>query len=73
LSPGHFWFSNTWGSATVFFFVKTDAYEARMDPIPALGQHTDAVSAEIGYSRTEIEGLRNAGANLSRRWERATT
>ena len=32
--------------------------EARMDPIPALGQHTDAVLTELGYNRSEIEKLR---------------
>ena len=31
---------------------------ARMDPIPALGQHTDAVLTELGYNRSEIENLR---------------
>jgi CoA:oxalate CoA-transferase len=31
-------------------------------PPPALGQHTDAVLASIGYSPEEIEGLRSEGA-----------
>ena len=35
---------------------------ARMGPVPALGQHTDAVLAEIGYGRAEIERLRAEGA-----------
>jgi crotonobetainyl-CoA:carnitine CoA-transferase CaiB-like acyl-CoA transferase len=31
-------------------------------PVPALGQHTDAVLAELGYSEVEIERLRAARA-----------
>jgi crotonobetainyl-CoA:carnitine CoA-transferase CaiB-like acyl-CoA transferase len=33
-----------------------------MDPTPALGEHTDTVLAELGYSREEIDGLHAAGA-----------
>ena len=29
----------------------------RMDPVPALGQHTDAILAELGYSAADIENL----------------
>jgi itaconate CoA-transferase len=32
--------------------------EPRMDPIPSLGQHTDSVLAEMGYSPDEIMQLR---------------
>jgi itaconate CoA-transferase len=32
--------------------------EAAMEPIPALGQHTELVLAEIGYERSQIEELR---------------
>ena len=39
-----------------------DTFEPRMDPTPALGEHTDAVLAELGYSREEIDGLHAAGA-----------
>jgi itaconate CoA-transferase len=34
----------------------------RADAVPALGQHTDEVAAELGYSAEEIEALRAAGA-----------
>ena len=36
--------------------------EARMGAVPALGQHTGAVLAELGCSAADIEGLRRAGA-----------
>jgi itaconate CoA-transferase len=34
----------------------------RMDPVPALGQHTDAILAELGCSPMEIAALREAKA-----------
>jgi itaconate CoA-transferase len=34
----------------------------RMDPIPALGEHTDAILAELGRSPADIAALRAAGA-----------
>jgi itaconate CoA-transferase len=33
-----------------------------MDPVPALGEHTDVVLAELGYDVHEIDALRAAGA-----------
>ncbi|HJV79549.1 CaiB/BaiF CoA-transferase family protein [Noviherbaspirillum sp.] len=39
-----------------------DAYEPRMDPVPALGQHTDAILAELGYDVTAVAVLRDEKA-----------
>ncbi|HWH80998.1 MAG TPA: CaiB/BaiF CoA-transferase family protein [Burkholderiaceae bacterium] len=37
-----------------------DAASARMDPVPALGQHTDAILRELGHSAEQIAALRSA-------------
>jgi itaconate CoA-transferase len=34
----------------------------RMDAVPALGQHTDSLLAELGQSASDIAALRSAGA-----------
>lgn len=39
-----------------------DTDPPRMDPVPSLGQHTDAVLAELGYTGAEITDLRGSGA-----------
>jgi len=39
-----------------------DAFDCRMDPIPALGEHTDSILAELGYGAADIARLREAGA-----------
>jgi itaconate CoA-transferase len=36
--------------------------EPRMDPVPAVGEHTEAILAGLGYSAVEIAGLKTAGA-----------
>ena len=33
-----------------------------MDPIPAVGQHTEHVLRELGYCVAEVERLRREGA-----------
>ncbi len=39
-----------------------DAAQARMDPVPALGQHTAAILRELGYADGDLSRLREAGA-----------
>jgi crotonobetainyl-CoA:carnitine CoA-transferase CaiB-like acyl-CoA transferase len=33
-----------------------------MDPVPALGEHTDAILTELGYGAAQIEALHAAKA-----------
>ncbi|MCI1013199.1 CoA transferase [Herbaspirillum sp. C7C2] len=39
-----------------------DSYDYRMDPIPALGEHTDAILGGLGYDAAAIATLRERGA-----------
>jgi len=41
---------------------RNTAFTPRMDPIPALGQHTDALLAELGYAPGDIQRLHQQGA-----------
>jgi len=40
----------------------TESFAPRMDAVPALGQHTDSILAELGRSSAQIEALRTAKA-----------
>jgi crotonobetainyl-CoA:carnitine CoA-transferase CaiB-like acyl-CoA transferase len=40
----------------------SDAYSYRMDAIPAIGEHTEAILHELGYAESEIAALRAARA-----------
>ncbi len=39
-----------------------DTYSARMDAVPALGEHTDAILGQLGYDSEAINALRNQHA-----------
>ncbi len=41
---------------------KTAAYQPRMDAVPGLGQHTEAILAELGWSDSAMAQLRQQGA-----------
>jgi itaconate CoA-transferase len=36
-----------------------EAYTPRIDPVPALGEHTDKILTELGYDQSEILRLRH--------------
>jgi itaconate CoA-transferase len=38
-----------------------NGFEPRMGPVPALGEHTDAILGELGYEPARIQALRDAG------------
>lgn len=38
----------------------SNAFEPRMDPVPAVGEHTDAVLASLGYAPAEVARLHDA-------------
>ena len=38
------------------------SYDYRMDPIPAVGQHTDAILKELGMAESDIASMRASGA-----------
>jgi itaconate CoA-transferase len=39
-----------------------DAMEPRLDRVPALGEHTERMLQELGYSEAEVAALRREGA-----------
>jgi crotonobetainyl-CoA:carnitine CoA-transferase CaiB-like acyl-CoA transferase len=39
-----------------------DSYDYRMDPIPAVGEHTDSILKELGIAETDIVKMRSSGA-----------
>jgi itaconate CoA-transferase len=41
--------------------VTSNGFEARMDPVPALGEHSEAILRELGRSDADIAALRQAG------------
>jgi crotonobetainyl-CoA:carnitine CoA-transferase CaiB-like acyl-CoA transferase len=38
-----------------------ESFDPRMDPVPAIGQHTDAILGELGYEPAAIGSLRASG------------
>jgi itaconate CoA-transferase len=38
-----------------------EGVDARMDPIPSIGQHTEGILAELGYAPSDIAQLRQSG------------
>ena len=41
---------------------RSSDWQPRMDPVPRLGEHTDAVLAELGWPADAVSALRTAGA-----------
>ena len=39
-----------------------DSYSYRMDPIPAVGEHTDTILKELGMAGSDIDSMRASGA-----------
>jgi crotonobetainyl-CoA:carnitine CoA-transferase CaiB-like acyl-CoA transferase len=39
-----------------------DSYDYRMDPIPAVGEHTDSILKELGMAESDIASMRASGA-----------
>lgn len=40
---------------------RNSAFSPRLAPVPDLGEHSEALLAELGYARTDITHLRNSG------------
>jgi crotonobetainyl-CoA:carnitine CoA-transferase CaiB-like acyl-CoA transferase len=41
---------------------RNNAFDYRMDPVPAVGQHTEAILRELGHTDATLEALRSSGA-----------
>ncbi|MBV5298121.1 MAG: CoA transferase [Rhodoferax sp.] len=41
---------------------RSNAFDCRMDPVPAIGQHTEAILRELGQTQAQIAALRALGA-----------
>ncbi len=41
---------------------RVDSFDYRMDPVPAVGQHTEAILRELGKDDAEIAALKRSGA-----------
>ena len=41
--------------------VSLEGDEARMDPIPDVGEHTDAILRSLGYAEDRVRDLRSRG------------
>jgi crotonobetainyl-CoA:carnitine CoA-transferase CaiB-like acyl-CoA transferase len=41
---------------------RSSAFDYRMDPVPAVGQHTEAILRELGQDEADIASLRATGA-----------
>ena len=39
-----------------------DSYDYRMDAVPAVGEHTDAILKELGLEEADISQMRASGA-----------
>jgi len=39
-----------------------EGFDVQLGPIPAIGQHTDAILAELGYGADAVDRLRAEGA-----------
>ncbi len=40
---------------------RSSAFAPRMDPVPALGEHSDAILAELGFGAADVQRLRREG------------
>jgi formyl-CoA transferase len=49
------------GLATLLPPVTMPGFEARIDAVPALSEHTERILSELGYSNGDIAALRKTG------------